>query len=289
MESLACQTASGKHCVDAAASDMEHNRATWNVAGLVVAHVLLHAAALSVILEGMRTTLTWSPSAVTMYALFWLGPSQGILLGVWVALGGGRLLWRAILTTLAAILYAWCFSSVQGIWQQEWLIHFLAAVGLSGAVLLLARWAGLQLLRCSHTRAASGPFQYSIRDMLAWTTAVAVVLGAWRCLPAAAFDFLRQSIPAVAFISCPLVAVASMFFALGERWVAIRLVLLPATVILGAKLMCEVIPGPSWSYFAFLLGSVAFWLVGSLLVLRLAGYRLRWRAWRAEPQAENAV
>jgi hypothetical protein len=268
---------------------MDNRRAKWLVAGLVVAHVVLHAIALSLILGGMPHALTPSPSAITMFALFWLGPSQGILLGVWVAFGGGKCLWRVIPTALAAILYAWCVSNVNGRWQQEWLMFAVVALGLSAAVLLLARCAGLQLTKCSDAKATFSPFQFYIRDIMAWTAAVAVVMSAWRCLPTAAFGFLRQSIPAVAFIAYPLVAVVSMFVALRRRWLVTGLVLLPITVILGAKLMYNVTRSPyPLSYFIFMLGSLAVWLTASFLLLRFAGYRLTWRSWRAKPQ-ENVV
>jgi hypothetical protein len=42
-------------------------------------------------------------------------------------------------------------------------------------------------------------------------------------------------------------------------------------------------------YFVVLISLMMFWLVGSLLVLRLAGYRLTWRSWRIKNQEELAA
>jgi hypothetical protein len=267
------------------AREMQKNRATWIVADLVTLHCVLHVAAISAISRGMPPVLTLSPSDLVMYSLFMLGPSQGILLGFWIAFGGGQFLWRAIPTALGGILYVWCFSRTHDGWLQEWLKFSLAAVAVSLAVLLAARCTGLRLTRQSDRTAAAGPFQFYIRDMLAWTTAVAVVLGTWRCLPADALGFLQRSIPGVAFISVPLVAIVSMFSALREGRLLFGTVLLPLTIVLGAKLMYVIINERSWWYFVFLLSSVAFWLIGSFLVLRFTGYRLAWRPSLTEPQA----
>ncbi len=266
---------------------MEKARATWIVAGLVAAHVVLHGVALLAIVGGLWPNYTYSPRYIALYSLFTLGPSQGTLLAIWVVLGGGKFLWRALSTALGTILYVWWFSFAHDHSSREWLVTTLATMCVSAASLLLARWTGLRLERSCDSRPASGPFQFYIRDMLLWTTATAIVLSGWRCLPKSALDFLQNAVPVVAFVGLGLIGAVSMFFALGRRWIVARILLLPIAVVLTAKFLNASIPGaaPSW-YFALLFSLMVFWIVGSLLVLRFVGYRLAWRR-RLEQSQEN--
>ena len=270
--------------------EMEESRARSIVAGFVGAHVVLHGMAVWAISSGLHPDRTCSPSDIALYSLFMLGPSQGTLLAIWVVLGGGKFLWRALSTALGTILYVWCFSFAHDHSSREWLITTLATMGVSAAFLLPGRWTGLRLARSCDSRPASGPFQFYIRDILLWTTATAVVLSGWRCLPRHALDFLHDAVPVVAFAGFILIGAVSMFFALGRGWIVARILLLPIAVVLTAKFLNASIPGaaPTW-YFALLVSLMIFWLAGSLLVLRFAGYRLAWRRRFADPQAEIAA
>jgi hypothetical protein len=257
---------------------METGRSRRIVVALVVAHCVLHAIALVVALSGAFPEATMSLSNIFHCMWFMLGPSQGVLLAFWAILGGGKLLWRTLSTTLGTLIYVGCLFGVKQSLNSDWLIIVIGQLGISAAILLLARLAGFRLFRFSDSKATSGPFQFYIRDMLAWTTAIAVILSAWRCLPEDAFDFLSDPSPAMAFVSLSLVAVVSMFSTLGRQWLVARIVLLPTSVVVAAIVLKECMPGahPTW-FLAFIFCLMAFWLVGSFLVLRLAGYRLTWR------------
>ena len=190
---------------------MEKSRAKWIVAGLVAGHVVLNAIALFVMFGRGHPDWTISPTAIIQYALFMLGASQGVLLAFWAILGGGKFFWRVAPTVLGVILYVWCFSKA----DEEWLITSIGELGIWAGILLVARWTGLRLVRFSESSAASGPFQFYIRDMLVWTTAVAVILSAWRCLPAGAFGFLNRH-TGRGLRSLTLVAGVSTFCARGD-------------------------------------------------------------------------
>jgi hypothetical protein len=269
---------------------MERTQAKWMVTGLVVAHVMLHGIAVSAVLCGLYPDGTFSPLHFTIQALLMLGPAQATLLAVWVALGGGKFVWRALPTALGTILYVGGFSYARNPWSEDWLFTAVATMGVSLAMLLLARWLGLRLARSCDSKPASGPFQFYIRDILLWTTAVAIVLSGWRCLPKDAFAFLQGAVPLLAFAGLILIVAAAMFAALGRGWIVARVLSPPTAVVLTAKFLNATLPSPqpTW-YFAIMISLMLFWLLGSLLVLRLAGYRLGWRAWRAKPQAENTV
>ena len=122
---------------------------------------------------------TW-PYEVLVDALFMIGPSQGTLLALWLALGGGKLLWRVVPTALGVVVYYWS-------WPQNvldiWLVVVFGLFCFWGVVLLIARVTGLELERNNAFRSDSRRSQFYIRDMLAWMTALAVVLSTMRCLP----------------------------------------------------------------------------------------------------------
>jgi hypothetical protein len=238
------------------------------------------------ILSGVRPQPTFPLSDIPRYALFMLGPSQGTLVALWAVLGGGKFYWRVLSVVLGTLLYLRCFWSV----DKEWLIITFVEMYFCGAILLMFRWAGLRLMRYSDSRMASGPFQFYIRDLFAWTTALAVVLSAWRCLPADAFRFLQPSIPVAIFLSLALISGVSLFSALWRRWVVARTLLLPIVVI-PAAMWINVAIGERlpWWYFPLLLGMMVAWITGSLLILRFAGYRLAWRPWFEAPREEIAA
>lgn len=237
------------------------------LAGLVIAHVVLNGLALGF----MRPLGLFPPID---YALFMLGPSQATLLALWAVLGGGKFLWRVLPTVLGVILYMWLFRDADG----EWRMFIFWQVCLWGTVLLLARVTGLRLVRTSSLPPTSRPFQFSIRDMLLWTTALAVVLSLLRCLPTDWYPSRHMSGIAIILGSFALVAVAALHCSLGRRWPLARIVGVPLAVAVGAYLLVATHIGyPAFWYFAMLLGLMAAWLVGSLFLVRLAGYCLSWR------------
>jgi hypothetical protein len=267
---------------------MEKYRARRMVAVLIAVHVVLHGIVLSTILRRMVPNLTLSPFDIILYALFMLAPSQGALLAVWIVLGGGRMRWRG-LAFISAIIYVWCFSAL-GINTDDLLTVMLAELGLCTAILLVARCTGLQLVRLSGRSLASGRFQFYIRDMLIWTTALAVALSTWHYLPARMLGWMDRFDACALFASLTLVAGVSMFSTLGRGWIVARIVRLPVIVILAAMLWNLANGGrPQWSWFALLLSLMAFWLVASFLVLRYAGYRLAWRPRLEQPQEQIAA
>jgi hypothetical protein len=251
-------------------------RASRLIAALVVTHVLLHVVALSV--ELRRPQLLGEPRDLILYVLFMLGPSQGTLLALWAVLGGGKFLWRVLPTLLGAVAYLWCFESADG----EWLGTTFVELGIWGAILMAGRLTGLELARPADSTGISRPFQFSIRDMLAWTTALAVLLSTLRCLP---INWEHCSLPSTVVIglSLTLVGGASMFCTLGGGWRLARLLPVPSAVGVGAYVLAATLQNFSAWYFALLLGLMSAWLVASLLCLRYAGYRLVWR-WRFAPR-----
>jgi hypothetical protein len=260
------------------------------VAGLVAAHVAIHAAAFNILLLDVqffypRNLFEWLLIAVCV-----LGPGEGMLLAMWVVLGGGKFVWRASLALLA-VVYLSYFSKL----TEEWLIYSLGEAGVWLVLFLAARCTGLQLSQRPDMEGNYRRFQFSIRDMFVWTTTVAVFLSAWYTsawytTPGDAHSALYRSDIGMILLIFTAVAAVSMFSTLTRGWLAVRVVLLPIVVAAAAGLISRCFPtgDPFW-YHAVILGIMAAWLVVSCLVLRFAGYRLAWRPRLAEPQEDIAA
>jgi hypothetical protein len=235
---------------------------------------VLYAIALAVMMSPIHPD--GESSDVFLYALFMLGPSQATLVALWAMMGGGKFVWRVLPTVLGVILCLWWFGKADREWREVTFGQFCVW----GPLLLVARFTGLELVRSSVQRSALRPFQFYIRDMLMLTTAFAVILSALRCLPTDWFQPRLMPGFMVVFGSLAFVAASSLLCSLGRRWPLVRILGVPLAIIVGAYLMVAAHIGNSsvW-YFAMLLGLMAAWLVASLFLVRLAGYRLAWR-WR---------
>jgi hypothetical protein len=263
---------------------IEKQRAWRIVAGLVVAHVALHAMAWWRMPVGFSSSYV-SPSDFLLYALNMLALAQSTLLVIWAALGGGKSFWRVPVVALVAIIYLWSFSETDG----QWLVYALTQMGMSLAVFLAARCSGLQLAWCPGPARVARPFQFTLRDMFVWTTAIAVVLSLWCCVPTTAWSAARQSDLRASAVGQTVIAGVSMFCILGRRWIIARVVSLPVAVILLAILWQRAIGGIYLWFLTILSSFMAFWFVASFLALHFAGYRLAWRPQLAMLQEDIAA
>jgi hypothetical protein len=217
--------------------------------------------------------------------MVWVGPSQGTLFALWVALGGKRTLWRIILAVAVVVVYGSCLHHV----DHEWLTATIGQTVVLTPILLLARLTGLELTRSVDSQAAPRRFQFSIWDMFVWTTALALVLSV--------FEFLsggRLLTPAHSHVAgemivpnpilrlllvLMLVNLPSIWAALGKSWTMARILLLPVMIGLTAAVLTAHHGQQFYIYCTIALSGMSAWLLASLAVVRLAGYRLTWR-WR---------
>ncbi|MGO8690866.1 MAG: hypothetical protein ACLQLG_14685 [Thermoguttaceae bacterium] len=221
--------------------------------------------------------------------------SQSALVAFWAAFGGGRTLWRSLAVVLAVIAALWLigkpgFELNWGILSDLRCYTPIVLLGPVWALLLIARLLGLGLVSTPDAPRTLQPLQFSIADMLLWTTVVAVVSGLLRWLALDWSVISREMVGWDAwrgFFFWGMVAMAAMFLALGRGHAILRILLL--LLSLGAYLgMLEIIYGSGWDWGCFAglfgedpipIGPMAGWLVGSLWLIRLAGYRLAWQ-WR---------
>ncbi len=249
---------------------MDKFRARWLLGCLIVAHVVLHAIAIGVMFVVRHPS--GKPIDVFLFALFMLGPSQGALLAIWIALGRTKFLWRVLPAALGAIVY----SSFIGTHLESG-FFIMGELVVCTVILLVARLTGLRLTIPSDSIKVSRPSQFYIRDMLVWMTALAVFLSLWQCLQPDSREFQHWSISGVALVSLTIIASVSIFSTLGRGWIIVRIASLPLAMGVAVQYLVwtHASPPKSW-FFAMLLGFMALWIVGSLLVVRFVGYRLVW-------------
>jgi len=216
--------------------------------------------------------------AILGFPLLALAPSQASLLGLWAAFAGRGSAWRSIVVVVLVVghyvLNDRVFDSAE---MQFWLAVEAMQVLPWLLAMLVARSLGLRLIR--EIGGEGDLFQFSLRQSLGWMTAVAVLLTAMRWMPEDfPTSFLRPSGWAIPG-GCSLVAVASVWLTLGRGWLPIRLLLLPIAVVAATTILKFGIGFLDVWVYAVLMACEAAWLVASLLVVRIAGYRLVWR-WR---------
>ncbi len=210
--------------------------------------------------------------------------SQGALAALWAALGGSRALWRDLAVVLGVIAAVWWTCRTGTYFRAYDAIELLCSVW---GFLLVARLLGLGLVSTPDAPRTLRPLQFTIADMLLWTTAVAVISGLlrwlaldWSWLPMDWYVWMGISV-------LGLVAIAAMFLALGRGCPLLRVLLLPLSVVACAgsmEVLCFINQGqplstPELENVAIIPASMALWLAGSLWLIRLAGYRLAWQ-WR---------
>jgi hypothetical protein len=257
---------------------------------LVIATVLVDAVALSIAPFGREYVRP--PGSAELFLLS-LGMGQVSLVAIWAALGGGALPWRVLalaLTVMAwARLLAWSLFDAEAVLRGQTLYNSLLAAQSAGVVLPLfvARFARLEITRASEVHrtdrmvAGSSRLQFSLRYLLSWITVVAVVLGLsqyafdYRSLWAIGAATWREL--AVLSLGDAVLALAAFWVALGARRPVLRAIALPVTTAAVIAMYYTHLTVPQFRMCAELCVVQVVWLVGSLWVFRVAGYRIAWR------------
>ena len=245
---------------------------------VAVVHVLL------VIFLMLTVKIDVSQKGISFWLLaflFTLGPSQGYLLAIWTTLGGNKTYWRVMIAFICVIVYTW-FNVDRYVGLTP--TTFVTETFNMGVVLLIARLMGLEIHRPDYSehKKTLKPYQYTIWHLMAWTTVVAVLLSCWRYLPQGywfddfRFNLSRSDLSINLFIpgSFLLVTLAATWLMLGEKCLFPRIALLPSIILFSA--ICVHYISRShilFNEFCVVLSSVVAWIIGSLILIRLAGYR----------------
>jgi hypothetical protein len=250
---------------------------------LIASVVGLHASAAAVCL-GLMLSGHRPPGEIGAVVVLAILLAQGSLLAIWAAFGGRATPWRfaGVVATLAvATLLLKKLTSSSALDPQTWGYFMLANMIGTSAPCLLLRFLGLQVVRPLAQDSGAVPyrFQFSLRSLLEWTAAVAVLCSMLQIMPA---DFRQEFTGArwyrmvIVFAVAGLVSVVWLWVALGARWLALRLALLALTLAAVTTLILMTHP-PSILFIVALVASHAGCLFGTFLAVRTLGCRLLWR------------
>jgi hypothetical protein len=247
-------------------------RSNQIIFGLVVAHVLLHFVALQSFTTPARMT---DPRAVFVrYVIFALGASQATLVLAWAALGSGNFAWRVYPAFLGTVVYL-CWLPVK---DADWLLTTCGPIFAWGPIFLLARILGFKVAEAFDDGEAPARLQFTIRDILAWTTGLAVTLSVLHYLPTTWIP--RRPPPReLIFMFGGLLpnAIAALYCALGDRRLFVRLATMVLAPVVGVCVPVALDHDFNIGGLVLFYEAMAFWLIASLLLVRWAGYRLVWQ------------
>ena len=217
--------------------------------------------------------------------------SQISLLAIWLGLGRTAGLWRLAGTLLAVAAWSYLMTGPIGL-LRDWAVYPLVQAFAVGTPLLAARVCGLQLADGEAPLLGPGRFQFSILYLLGCTTALAVILSTLHYIARVwvpVLSIIRRPNEVVLPVGSAIMAIVGLWATLGTRWTAAGgspwptacvLVFGMQGMLLGVLL--RIAPFRRCSPFCAFWRCSPVWsalsLVASLLVFRVAGYRLSWRS-----------
>ena len=233
---------------------------------LVVAHVLVGLVAWSMGEFAKETFLLIAVVAI----------SQVGLLAIWLALGRRAAPWRLVALIGTIVGWSWILSSIQGE-GPETVVFLLPLAATVAAILALARSLGLQLyvIDAEPTKIEDNrPWQFTLARLFAWTTSLAICLGLLsltfrHCKNWNHLDLYIISKSAVVWSAVMLICLWATLTDHGRRLLAVMLL-----VIL---FVYPTISHPDSIIERYFFVQQIAMVVASLLVFRVAGYRLGWK------------
>ena len=237
---------------------------------LAVAHV-----ALGVVTSVLAHVLLRTPiRAGTSVPFVALALCQAFLLSLWGAASQATL-WIRLAGLVAGAVYLEALFPAD--LKREFLGISTITIVVTTATLLLMRWLGVRLTRQDDpgqsARQEPEGLRFSIRGMMIFTAAVAVICAGARALEGSRSPFLLMLVWALCFVGVGLV---SLWAVLGDahplRRSPVVFVLSP---LLGACFAFAAGAHPAgWIYIVLIMLLYPLALLGSLLVVRSCGYRL---------------
>jgi hypothetical protein len=234
--------------------------------------------------------ITYPFLGIVWFALF---PCQASLIVLWAALGKRTPL-RVMLTVIGIVICLWVVR-YPAFSHDSWEAMQISSVQIMtlGVTLLVFRFTGLEMKLAPLEPWTPKPFQFSIWQIMTWTATLAVIMSALHYFPENA-NWLFPGIGALLVIAGGLgnVGLMSMWLVIGNKWIALRVLMMLAAIGSGTWLFVSTFDTLGWMHFGALLGCQAAWTIASLLVIRWAGYQLTWH-WRLrrynEPVATDAT
>jgi hypothetical protein len=215
------------------------------------------------------------------YCMYALTSCQGTLIAIWAALGGKPTPWRAILI-LVGIVVAAQFS---GLYRYEEFIIPIYKMLLLMTFLLVFRLIGLELelppIELRHAR----PLQFSIWQLMVWTTVFTIAMSAFCSLPKYVVHSFLERFQRIQLLYTMIelgIHLALIWFIFGQGRMIFRIFAIALAIGIAKVINLYDFRGFIWE---------AAWTIASLLVIRWAGYQMTWH-WRLrnyqEPLKSNA-
>ncbi len=242
--------------------------------------ILTILGALELLVGGVAIViLEWTDSEWTSLFCAAVFYAQPYLLGIWIAFGHRTLPWRMIAVAVAFTCLTHCLKNVLYM-APEFIAVLSPGIPVVLGVLLLARILGLRFYDSSTTTPPddSPKFQFSLRRMLEWTAAVAVLCSMAAIAPPDVYRELRSFAteePLMLVTIHALLGGISLAFVaavLGMRrlWLGIGV---PGVAGLLVAYLLHRVTGAVPSEMFLFIACYMFWLTLCLVPVRLFGYR----------------
>ena len=236
---------------------------------LVIAHVLI-----GLVVWSMGELLPEYRERLLLLAV--VASSQVGLLAIWTALGRRAAPWRLAALIAAVVGWSWILSSIQG-GGLELVVFLLPSAATVVVILVVARFYGLRFYIIDAEPADiedNRPWQFTLSRLFAWTTSLAICLGLLSLTFRHCHDWNADNLLAIPIFTIGSTAVI-LFCCLWLTLTGLRrqlLVSLLVILLFGFGLFVHI------HHSILLLFALKILLiVATLLVFRVAGYRLSWK------------
>ena len=242
--------------------------------------ILTILGALELLVGGVALViLEWTDSEWTSLVCGSIFYAQPYLVGVWIAFGQRTLPWRMVAVAVTSTCLAHCVKNVSYM-APEFIAVLSPGIPVVLGALLLARVLGLRFYDSSTTTPPddSPKFQFSLRRMLEWTAAVAVLCSMAAIAPPDVYSELRSFATEEPLMLVTIhallggISLAFVAVVLGMRRLWLGIGVLGVAGLLVAYLLCRVSGAEPSEMFVFV-GSYMFWLTLCFVPVRLFGYR----------------
>ncbi|MBN2294083.1 MAG: hypothetical protein JXM70_16775 [Pirellulales bacterium] len=253
-------------------------------------HVLIALLILAHVLVGL---VVWSLGELPNYGhrlfLIVVATSQANLLAVWTALGRRASPWRVAALVSVVVGWSWIISLVGG--RDIDSMFFLLPIGITTVgILVSARFLGLGLYVIDTEQSDAEhklPWQFSLARLFAWTTSLSVCLGLLSITLRHCRDWENHLSGDVFTL-----VIGSTIVTLICLWLTLtdfrrQLVVALLVVLLFGHGLFVYIDDKTYRWFFVLQIPL---IAASLLVFRIAGYRLKWKRknlQRSSPSSET--
>jgi len=217
-------------------------------------------------------------SELAWFLTFGLALGQLGLLAAWLVISSTNIVLRVLMVVAGIGLLSIFAEQIDDSPALECSGYFFACTVTVAVPLLAARMTGMRLVNTHHeNNSATSEFtlrrwQFSLRNMLLWTTSIAIVLGAMRWID---FSLVNPNNIVPYCVSFACVTYASLWSMLLVQNVFLRLTVLFVMCPFVGVALSVVAYDSTWTM-AMITGIQGIYIAAGAAVFRLSGYRVMW-------------